>query len=201
MGVYLRVDEHWKPNENTVAYFPFSEDALDVTWNNTLTNNWTQDWLWRKFSSASVINTVSWTVGYINYRLKINTALTGNKWICVSGQKGTGYYPSHNESRMTQKIFVWNDSSYWLWWTVTYLPSYWTWHNLSYWYDWTKTIYSIDWVTWTLYNWEGYHFDNAFLVSEGADVTISNLILETVARTAEEIADYYNYTKSNYWIS
>lgn len=198
--IYIGTDlvrPKWKPWANTIAYFPFSSDAIDVTGNNTLTNSWTQDWLWRKFTSASSITTPSWTVAYVNYRIKINAYPSGNNATCLSNQKGMGYYPSHNSAGLKKKIFVWYNSSFSAW-TVTFQPTTWTWHNISYGYDWTKTIYSIDGTTWTLYNGSGYNFGNQFDVSQGNNITISKLILETVAWTAENILDYYNQTKWNY---
>lgn len=190
----------WTPWANTIAYFPFSSNAIDVTGNNTLTNSWTQDWLWRKFTSASDITTPSWTVAYVNYRIKINAypSYYLNSATCLSNQKGMGYYSNHaTDTRVNKKIFVWYDSSFNAW-SVTFQPTIWTRHNISYGYDWTKTIYSIDGTTWTLYNGSGYNFGDTFIVSQGNDITISKLILETIARTSQEIADYYNQTKSEY---
>lgn len=189
----------WQPWANTIAYFPFSSNATDVTWNNTLTNSWTQDWLWRKFTSASSITTPSWTVAYVNYRIKINAYPTWNSAICLSNQKWMGYYPSHGEAVLNKKIFVWYNSSFSRG-DVTFRPTTWTWHNISYGYDWTKTIYSIDGTTWTLYNGSGYNFGNEFILSQGSNITISNLILETTAWTSQEISDYYDQTKANYWL-
>lgn len=209
MNVYIRQNELQNayiggyveprtPWANTIAYFPFSSNAIDVTGNNTLTNSWTQDWLWRKFTSASSITTPSWIISYVNYRIKINEYPSGNSAICLSNQKWMGYYPNYStDARVDKKIFVWYYSDFSAW-TVTFRPQTWTWHNISYGYDGTKTIYSIDGIGWTLYNGDGFDFGDEFILSQGNNITISNLILETTARTPLEIATYYNQTKSDY---
>ena len=192
--IYIRV------NENTISYFPFSSDATDQYGNNILTNSGTQDWLGRKFTSASNITTPSWTIGYVNYRIKINVYPSSNCAICLSNQKGFGYYPYHSQPEFNKKIFVWYDSSF-SYQSAGFAPTVWEWHNISYGYDWTKIIYSIDGVGWTLYNWDGYNFGNTFIVSQGWDVTISKLWLTETARSSAEILNYYNDTKWDYWIS
>lgn len=197
---YVIYKESWSPWVNTIAYFPFSSDSLDVTWNNSLTNSWTQDWLWWKFTSSSSITTPSWTVGYVNYWIKIDDYPSSNCAICLAHSKWMWYYAYQWDSRINKKIFVWYDSSR----TpsaVSFQPTTWTWHNISYWYDGTKMIYSIDGVVWTLYNWDGYDFGDEVIVSQWWNIVLSKLILETDARTAQEISDYYNETKWYYWIS
>jgi len=84
--------------------------------------------------------------------------------------------------------------------------------------NWTSNFY-INWVkdshypkTWLDNNW----FWKSWITSEqriwlfntrdglssngAANCAVSNCIMESVARTAQEVADYYNLTKSNYWL-
>jgi hypothetical protein len=80
---------------------------------------------------------------------------------------------------------------------------------------WTNIVFTITWGKLKIYsNWTSY-LDTSF----GNNVTgnlkigvddwwgfmfswwLSELIFENVARTAQEISDYYNNTKANYWIS
>lgn len=205
MWVYLYSDE-WSPWENTIAYYPFESNAIDVTWNTTLTNSWTQDWLWRKFSSACTLNYQNKTIQYVNMRIKVNSYYTS--WnpssVCIINNLWTWWYVWHNtDAGVNKKIFVWSNSSFAIWWSVSFQPTVWTWHNVSWGYDGAKTIYSIDGVMGILYNWKGYDFGSSFVLvwSRTADVTFSNFILETVGRSSENILQHYNNTKSKYWIS
>ena len=205
MGVYLWTDTAYIPTANTIAYYPFSSDGLDVTWNTTISNTWTQDWLWRKFTSSSAL-TYTWTIQYVNMWIKINSYYTsGNpSWVCVINNIWTWYYTRHNsDTNLRKKIFVWSDSSFNIWGSVSFAPTAWTWHNISYWHDGAKTIYSIDGVTWTLYNWKWYNFETWFNIvgSRPPDAVFSNLIIENVCWSSQDILNYYNQTKATYWIS
>jgi hypothetical protein len=214
MGVYLypnntetelknayiwEYQERWQPWANTVAYFPFSSDAIDVTGNNTLTNSWTQNWLWWEFSSWSNITTPSGIINYVNFWIQINNYWSTNNWICLYNKRWIGYYAYQGYAHLNKKIFIWYDSNFSQE-AVDFAPTTWTRHNISYGYDWTKTIYSIDGVSWTLYNWVGYDFGDSFIVAQKWWVVISKLILEDICWTSEQIANYYNQTKSNYWL-
>lgn len=205
MNVYIWTDK-WTPWSKTIAYYPLDSNAIDATWNTTLTNSGTQDGLWRKFTSSTSLNYQNKTIQYVNMRIKVNSYYSSwePSWVCIINNLWTWWYIWHNtDTKINKKIFVWNNSSFAVWWSVSFQPTVWTWHNVSWGYDGAKTIYSIDGITGTLYNWKWYNFWDTFglVWSHPADVTFSNLIVETQARTAEQVAWYYNQTKSLYWIS
>lgn len=193
----------WTPWANTIAYYPFSSNAIDATWQTTLSNPWTQDWLGRIFSTKSSLS-YSWTIQYINAWVKVNSYPTSwQSFFCTINNIGTWYYVYHNsDTNINKRIFVWTDSSFNVWGTVQFQPTVWTWHNISRWYDWTKTICSIDGVTQTLYNGKWYNFWSEFYIvgRNTPNMTISKLIVEKLWWTSQQILDYYNNTKSNYWL-
>ena len=194
----------WSPWSNTIAYYPFSSNATDATWQTTLSNSWTQDWLGRIFSTTSTL-TYSWTIQYINAWVKVNSYPTSwsPRQFGIINNIWTWYYLYHDTATyINKKIFVWSDSSFNVWGTVQFQPTVWTWHNISRWYDWTKTICSIDGVTQTLYNGKWYNFWSTFNItgSSWVDMTISKLIVEKVWWDSTKITNYYNSTKWDYWL-
>jgi hypothetical protein len=214
MGVYLRVDEHWKPNENTLAYFPFTDDVLDHSGNNTLTNTqylskdtigykrvhsqWPSGvWIPSTFDNSNV--------NYINCWYKVNSVNTnGNCTILAMDKYWSGYSLGNGESRLKNKIYTWGDGQ----WTQLYSADWmstWERHNFSIWFNGSEVQYSKDWVVATIGS-AGYNFaDTVYLCTiwnnGNVDVTFSNFICESQCWTQQRIQDYYNYTKSNYWIS
>ena len=86
--------------------------------------------------------------------------------------------------------------------------------NISWW---THIVGVGDWTNHTLYvNWQLVSSNNYSAITSSTGIYIwwvtswsddpyqwymSNVILESKGRTAQEISDYYNQTKWNYWIS
>ena len=88
----------------------------------------------------------------------------------------------------------------------------WAWHHIlgTYTSTWWTKLY-VDWVyidadatTTSVSSSSGYTFiwwHQSWQSQFTFSWNISNVILETAERTAQEITDYYNQTKSLYWIS
>lgn len=199
-NAYIGEYREWSPSSNTVAYFPLKNDSLDVMWNWTLSNAGAKDWLGYKFTSSSTVSSPSWTVRYINYWICINAYPTGNRSICAVDNPAMWYYAYQGASNLRKKIYVFTDSSFNSA-TVDFAPTTWTWHNVSYGYDGEKTIYSIDGVTGTLYNWIGHNFWATFYMSQWANITLSEVIVEDTCWDSSKISKYYDQTKWDYWIS
>jgi hypothetical protein len=232
MGVYIRVDEHWQPWANTVAYYEFEQNLNDSSWNgNTATGTGIGytlvDWQY------VVTNTTS--TWYINLPNWLGT----NIW---SGDFTLSFW--------VYPVTPWGTSDWVLlfWVSSSTTPYYWP--NIYFDYYWNKR------VTFRLSKensdrldlldiddsliWAWHHFvmtRNSGVVSCYIDTTLKwtfnssvtvpsstetnvlfarwtdaqawyntwakmdKAILESVWWTAEEVLDYYNYTKSNYWIS
>ena len=191
----------WTPWSNTVCYYPFDTDTLDATWNTTISWSLTKDGLWYRPTANWHIDYPTWNYPlFLNYWLLIKQRPTSNTWCPMLENPSTWYYPYHSNSSLNKKIWTFYNSSYSSA-TVSFSPSLNTWHNLSLWYDGTKMIYSIDGVSWTLYNWQWYNFNNRILWWAASwQYIISNFIAEKTARTEQERLNYYNLTKSNYWL-
>ena len=215
MNVYIWSNE-WLPWKNTVAYFPFSEDVNDHSWNwITLTNTQylSKQSLWYSFVASqwvswtwTMINFTNWNAVFISMWVKVNSS----SWNTVLWQLerfGSAWYaPSHyDDTNLNNKFYIFTNSSYSVWATSNWL-TFNEWHHITIWYDWNKVVISKDWVQETLYNWSWYDFWNQVVLcwiwSRGnANYTLSECIVETVVRTGQEKANYYNSTKANYWIS
>lgn len=198
----------WQPWANTIAYLPMKTDLLDHsgTWT-TATVSWTvslESWHWY-FNGGKIYGTLS----------SIPTSYTISMWI-----KATSL-PSHWETLSC--IWQYNTySNFWLWLNntdkrvtysrrdVNYPP--WPIVDTTNWYlvtitygSWTVALY----INWT-YSTGTTSFPTTALWTSDyiiADNTganfywyINDYILEDKVRTAQEISDYYNQTKANYWL-
>lgn len=205
----------WKPWENTVAYFPFSEDANDHSWNwVTLTNTQylSKQSLWYSWVASQWV-AYSWvTLGFTNQDIKFISMwykINSTSWntiIEALDKYGSLWYSpsSHDAASINNKFIIYSNSSYSLWATSEWL-SFNEWHHITIWYDGSKALISKDWVQETLYNWSWYNFSSlvslCWIWSYGnLSVTLSECIFENTCWTAEEIQFYYNMTKKDYWL-
>jgi len=155
-------------------------------WNSIFTNPYTVS-VWMYIESKPSSNYISWISWFING----STSPQHNIWM---------------ETFTMNSGVVWNkNTNYWF--------DYWNWVNIictvspaSSWYDYSLYL---NWVFQNTYNdtgtnlpsWD--HYINYIIVGTTNWWTAlwtcySQYILENKARTAQEVADYYNLTKSNY---
>lgn len=213
----------WQPWANTVAYYPLDSTNTinDLSWNSrNLTKEdpygnvqfWTNDnvdccymnWGRLKFSSMPSIS--SWTI-----LLYINTHNSSNNTnaAIIDRQFNSTY------SYWALKLYSsWTDINYYY---PTALNSVWNYQMNN-----TKTT----WILWTMvkdgssykiYNndtlvetksWYGGNTSSTFYIGQDGQNgsyyycgSISNVIIEDRVWTTQEIQDYFNETKANYWIS
>ena len=208
----------WQPWANTVAYYPLTSTTTtsDESGNNrNLTNSWASFWVYQNVDSC-----------YVNWRLYCNWISNPSQFTlnCRYCMRATS---EHYYLTLWLKDWTWADASNLtiLWefngrpnWSGFWIQYNWTAYEwltngtkwtLGVWYNGVGTY---DWTTLKIYlNWAlqksvttSITSVNTILLGYGAaqaQVNVSNAIVENIARTAEEIQDYYNYTKSNYWIS
>lgn len=206
----------WHPWANTLAYFPLEDDVLDHVWSNTLSNpsNLTKWTIWYNFNKKSTWPQVwctftNWSVKFLSIWYKLNSVTWSWNSIVAEIEKygAVAYNSSHLESRLNNKIAVFSDSNWSLWGAVAWMSSN-ARHHLTVWCDGSKILISKDGVQETLYNWTGYTWwgETVSLVREwtgsGNNITLnvdlSEFICESACRSAQEILDYYNLTKSTY---
>ena len=210
MWVYIWTDQ-WLPWENTVAYYPLTSSTTvnDISGNNrNLTNNWSVVFWTYKWVNCAYTN---WTNQYLSQSFSFSgSACSISIWVYFIKWTAPNYDP----------IYYWN---LWIWinWTGNiinvspWLPSSIAltsdsrWDNFIITYDgaWNLKFYrnweliiSGTWKSPTIWSnlriWTN--------VSTGTDYWkgwLSEVIIENRAWTAEQVAWYYNQTKSQYWIS
>ena len=206
MAMYLRVEQQgWQPWANTIAYFPFTDDDLDKVWTSVIQTSWTKQAIGYNYDrdNRNMITNVT-SARFVNYWVKFGSVKSPSWWLYQNQAVDIGYWDlvynyhhTSNEYNQTISYQSWADS----WWHSNTIPTTsWVWYNFAYGYDGTKIVGYLNWVqvadiTTTLYNTTNWSI--WVLIDE----TLSNLIYETTPRTAEEIQNYYNQTKSLYGIS
>jgi hypothetical protein len=212
----IRPKWEWQPWANTVAYYPLDADFNDASWNSrNLTNTnatiTTLNGVDCAYYNGSSYSTYTWATlprtartmsvwangaaindGVIvdikkyneNNAWALATIFYGNSVLVadLSGvdaglpcQANTWYHVVATQEWNTVKIYVnWN-----LVWTESNRPDY-------------STRTPNGWALWSQFN--GFH-------NSALNWHLSKVILEDKVRTAQEIADYYDQTKWDYWIS
>lgn len=194
----------WKPNANTVLYYPFKEDKLDKVWSSSIGATWTKETLWYTFSSSWVmdITNPSTECRFISVWIKYNS---GN-WQYVQWPYTYIWYVVYNFSHTNS---VWNKrfqySSSATSWNArrpnsdTVNITSWTWYHMAYWTDGTKVYAYVNgvkvWET-TITPWLA--TPSGMSIGNAINETLSEFIWENRVWTAEEVLNYYNTTKSNY---
>lgn len=190
----------WTPWSNTLAYFPLQWDWLDKVWSFTLDNTGTQQTLWRRFTSASQLNTgVTW-VKTLSWWVKIASASGSSWWQCWILASYWNYvcYLSAGEWKY---FYAWVSNRGYTSSSVDIIDN--KWHHVVITNNWTNIIWYVDWVAYNL-NTPSLTSLSKYLVFKSTnntiDVTLSEVIYENKQRTSQEVADYYNKTKSKYWL-
>jgi hypothetical protein len=202
------IGEVWTPWSNTIAYFPFTNNQDDITGNYTLSSTGTKQTIWYQFSTWSN-SFVEWvwsvkTVRFMSYWCKMDTlsssAATLTWWI---NQWWWRYIWYHTDSSQNKKFAFINSSSNFVY-SSQQNTSTWTWYHLAYWID-SNSNYKA-WLNWTLVrSWtqaaKSYtDFSFRLILQNYTTATFSDVIVEDRLWTSDEISNYYNQTKSDYWL-
>ena len=210
----------WKPWANTIAYYPLTANANDESWNgNNGTANWvsfsTYDWVDCAYFDWSVYTKIQlpwlWSFSEITMVIRAKTTYSLPSVSCLFMLA-----PSTDNKNMA---IQWNNSKFILsrWnWSSAYDINDWTandwiWHcvvatkdssaaklyvdGTLIWQDTRSSSVQSD--SWHSAIWWHATSTNAQFIYKWY---LSNSIIENKARTADEISDYYNQTKSNYWL-
>ena len=192
------------PWANTIAYFPFENDQLDSVWTVTINATGTKETIGYRFDITTNGTTTNLTTArFVNFWVKFGN-IKSSWWPDYVDQAvtlGSGeitYNYSHTLSDFHKTISYQSWVS--TWGHSTAIPTTsWVWYNFAYGYDGTKIVGYLNWtkvaeITTSIYN------TNNRKIWSYIDETLSNLIYETTPRTDQEVTDYYNQTKSNYWL-
>lgn len=225
--IYIRVDEWWQPWTNTIAYYPLDWDVNDHSWNNrnmtvatgsmsygNLTDG--QYWIFNGSTILTTYNMVSLNSGTLTMRSLYSNNRDGLVFCNNYDVNNNSYYSNFMAIDSGTTMYV--PYSEWSFGTTARLAATGT-YSANQWYFQTLTSdgstlsYYLNgqyvtskstsffmnmgninqWCIWGLKRWsQTYSILNWW---------VSNLIIENKCRTAQEISDYYNLTKSLYGIS
>ena len=188
------------PWANTLAYFPLAEDWLDKTGNYTLSNTWTAQTLWRRFTAQASLNSTPSNPRTTSWWVKIASA-SASWWQCWVLGIGWSYicYGTDNSKVYNKSLYIYVNANYYY--SINLIDN--QWHHIVLTNNWSNIIWYVDWVAHSLWNPSIPNFWNNLVYcswSNTIDVTLSEFIIENKQRTAQEILNYYNNTKSNYWL-
>lgn len=211
----------WTPWSNTIAYYPLDSinTVNDKSWNN---RNWTKYWT-INFSTYSWVDCAyfnggsnyiqvpydSWmSTSSITISLWANTLeYHGNRWLVYKWQ--------FTWQNWIYAIAINNVSWYYFDWRINTTPH---WCNVFDWNNiWTHILVDFNWSTWHVYkNWSLIStFSQSQSISSDTNKLIlwgywnsnycfywylSKIIIENKVWTATEVLNYYNQTKSLYWL-
>lgn len=208
----------WKPWVNTVAYYPLTDNFNDESWNwYNLTNSWwsitTYGWVKCAYYSGSTsvysqnTSVPVWATRTINCRcylpasesVDIPVVWTGS-WVSYWYRVLALWYWSNGVPSLSDYDVLWVSwwgSKIWQWVNLVWIINWW---DMSLYANWVlvasqsrgsaqqnSTVIKIAWR----YGWGWSQYFKWY---------VNEVIVESKARTAQEISDYYNQTKSNYWL-
>lgn len=206
----------WQPWANTVLYCPFTSNLTDqISWNNLSgTVTYGTIW-WSTINCALNSSAITWTWANLP---QSTSARTMSMWVYYdSSDQWEAWIMSYWIGGTNNQIFAvvayfweymlsqwWSNS--WFHWTIT--P--WAWYQITMTYN-TNNEWKLYANGTLVYTW------NYTIGTVGNNIALwdlvwnpwnqklywgfSNLIIENVERTAQEVLDYYDQTKSLYGIS
>ena len=203
----------WSPGSNTIIYFPFKQDAKDYSGNGyTLSTSWTQETIGRRFNTDVTFNETwdkQWK--FVSFWIKIYNK--GSWWSNVENQMwwwdyGWICYQAYNYywSAWWDRIQIFTSSS-WASAGKALSTTNNTRYHMAYWYwDWAAVCW-VNWTKYTLTTWSiydpGAESPTHFIINRSTtkwDLALSDVIFETELWTDDQVTEYYNATKGNYWL-
>lgn len=201
----------WKPWANTIAYYKLEEDLNDYSWNNRNLSVWGGTFSYSTLTSGKkycVVNTSTYT-NTLTIPFNKN-AYTFSVWFNINAK-------SSSRAILTE-VVAWSDYRprvQTIWWDVSALTSLdstwvswvsWQWYYATVTYEnWTAKCYINGSLVWTK-TFSGSATSWTFYINPSnayyrAGWGITELIIENKTRSAQDVADYFDQTKANYWIS
>lgn len=203
----------WKPWENTLVYYKLNWNANDESWNgnNGTASNITWD-SWGDGGCASFNGSNSYisipsltTPSNTTINLRTKTTMSA-EWEFIQLSTST----QSLELRIISwkaRLELWNNpySPYQL--TGSKTINDWVRHNICVVKNWTSYTVYVDWVqdtTGTSSFSISYTNNRVWLHTNGSSIPfnwlIDNMIIESSVWDSDYITNYYNSTKSNYWL-
>ena len=198
--------DFWKrePTANTISYFPLQSNATDQMWRYSLSNSWTEQTLWRRFTWQTTLNTTPTWVNTVVAWLKLNTLWSANyvqfmrliAWnLC--------FYIQWNANNPCFWLYI--QPTNYEWWS--HLIGTWQWYLI--WITrekvWNTTIFRwyVNDTEFTIFSWNMPYTqpDNQWLIftNQTVNMDISNFIMETKTWSQSDFEKYFKKYKSWYW--
>lgn len=203
--IYIRVDDG-APTATTLAWFPLVDDITDHIGTATITW-WTQTKasIWYTFSCTNT-GTSTTVNGWNFWSAWVKFNSTNNYYIGFLNN-GAWFYLKHYESRLNNKFYIFTNSSF----AADTSNNTWittgTWYHICFGNDnWTRKFYINGSNFWSS-TATNYFWNDSFWAFSSTDqnrtdtADISDIIVDSVCWTAQEIKDYYNANCSTYWLS
>lgn len=223
--------EPWTPWANTLCYYPLNWNLNDYSGNNrNLTWSWVtytswwpwqvgvfENWGYAYYTNQSLFN-ISYPFTYSFY-VQADSIPTGYySWGYANNTRALTVCSINNIASYDKSAgFALGSCMWYNYYNVLYYVRWWTpiantWYYMVYTFDGSKQrLYLNGTLVWENNCWWSFTgFSNASIMlahqrNSNGDLPfngkLSNVIVENKVRTDQEIADYFNATKSNYWIS
>jgi hypothetical protein len=202
------------PWSNTLLYLPMTDDLLDHSWKSvTVTNNGVSisSWTWyfngSWYLSIPTADNILWNVFTISWYWKVSARPTysaifatrnSTSWWLTVQYEWTHLFASTATNNWdliaVGNIFTKNN----VWENYVLVRKVTNWELYK---NWVKVWTATSWNWNIIQSWSA-----SFIWRNGADSAtnitwyIGQFIIENRAWTAQEVSDYYNQTKSNYWL-
>lgn len=211
----------WTPWSNTLIYYPLTSNLVDQMWNwNTGTAHWnvtfsSSTWVYVDWDNGIY---VSWLSNWIANKSWPRTLNVWAKYEALKNNAELLWNSGNTISNQSMKIEIYSARTClaiqiangtnisWTW--TGYITPDTNWHNYSITFSWSEYKRYIDWVliatatTSTPPNNypDMYIGDLQYYSARRCKWYVKDYIVENKVRTASEISDYYNLTKSTYWL-
>ena len=197
----------WTPWSDIISYFPFKDDILDKKWNNVIISQYStplKQSIWYQFEWNCGIDT---KCNFICCRTKIDVNSSQDSAIQIAKLDNIwwlSYYFKSGDTNNNQSfcIYPWSTPSWGIYQKVS--TSQWVWYHIWVGYGNWIAYYYFNWQRHQIYQWSVTDFWKVgFFIGfswHKSKATISDWILWNSARSQEQYTDYYNKTKSKYWL-
>ena len=184
----------YTPTATTLAYYPFKEDKLDKTGNTSLSVPNSSKWtIWREFNSLTRY-APKVSAKFASYRFKpsiVNVSTFLSVWVIEEGY--TSFLMGHSDvNGFANSVQTYDGTN---WHKVKLNLEANKWYHLAYGNDGEKTVVYVNGEQKIVRNWPPVPFPWYDPILTQGSAEFVDFILESKARTPEEVKAYYNETR------
>lgn len=189
----------YTPRETTLAYYPFIDNKEDKTKKTSLLGqNWNEGELWWSFNSR-VIYTPKVNAKFVSYWIK-PSVVNISTFLSVWGIEEwyMRYLIGHPDVNGYANAIQTFDGTNWYSTKINLEEN--KWYHLAYGNDGAKTVVYVNGEQKIIRNWPPAPYSWYEPILTQASAEFVDFILESKARTPEEVQAYYNQTKWQFWL-